>query len=81
MPHIILRLPAVLQQRGRSRSTHYLDIQQGLYTRPVSLGTRAVGWPDHEVTALNEARIAGLSDEEIRALVTRLEGARKSVSW
>jgi prophage regulatory protein len=40
-----------------------------------------VGWPDHEVTALNEARIAGLSDEEIRALVTRLEGARKSVSW
>lgn len=80
MSHTILRLPAVLRERGRSRSTHYLDIQQGLFTRPVSIGARAVGWPENEVAALNDARIAGKSDDEIRALVARLEAARKAVA-
>ena len=72
----ILRLPAVLDMRGRSRSAHYLDIQQRLFTRQVPIGVRAVGWPEHEVAALNAARIAGKSDEEIRALVLKLETAR-----
>jgi prophage regulatory protein len=80
MSHTILRLPAVLRERGRSRSTHYLDIQQGLFTRPVSIGARAVGWPEHEVATLNDARIAGKTDDEIRALVARLEAARKAVA-
>lgn len=76
--YAILRLPAVLQARGRSRSTHYLDIGQGLFTRPVSLGARSVGWPEHEVAALNEARIAGKSEAEIRSLVLSLEASRKT---
>ncbi len=73
----ILRLPTVLRVRGRSRSAHYLDIQQGLFTRPVPIGARAVGWPDYEVTALNAARIAGKSEDEIRCLVLELQNARK----
>lgn len=80
MSEYILRLPAVLQQRGRSRSTHYLDIKKGLFTHPVPIGERAVGWPDHEVTAINKARIAGMSEDDIRALVIRLEAARKQAS-
>lgn len=76
MQTTILRLPTVLRQRGRSRSAHYLDIQQGLFTRPVQIGFRAVGWPASEVATLNAARIAGKSDEEIRALVVKLEAAR-----
>ena len=76
----ILRLPTVLRERGRSRSSHYLDIQQGLFTPPVSIGLRAVGWPVNEVATLNAARIAGKSDEEIRALVLKLEAARKSAA-
>lgn len=76
----ILRLPAVLCERGRSRSAHYKDIQQGLFTRPVAIGLRAVGWPAAEVAALNAARIADKSDEEIRALVLKLEAARKAVA-
>lgn len=78
MQQIILRLPAVLGGRGRSRSAHYFDIQQGLFTRPVKIGARAVGWPANEVDALNAARIAGQSDTEIRELVRSLEAARKS---
>ena len=80
MAAIILRLPDVLRARGRSRSAHYLDVKQHLFTQPVSIGARAVGWPEHEVSALNAARIAGKSDEEIRALVAKLEAARKAAS-
>ena len=49
---------------------------KALWTKQVSLGPRCVGWPAHEVGALNAARIAGKSDVEIRALVTKLEAAR-----
>lgn len=75
---MILRLPAVKSQSGYSRSTIYLRISQGLWTKQVSLGPRCVGWPSSEVAALNAARIAGKPDEEIRALVAKLEAARKA---
>ena len=74
----ILRRSSVEWQSGYPRSTLYLRISQGLWTRPVKLGPRAVGWPAHEVTAINAARIAGQSDAEIRALVERLEAGRKA---
>jgi prophage regulatory protein len=80
MTHTILRLPAILTSTGLSRSTIYLRIAQGVYTKPVSLGGRAVGWPADEVVALNAARIAGKPDTEIRELVTQLEVARKAVA-
>lgn len=73
----ILRLPAVKAESGYSRSTIYLRISQGLWPKPVSLGPRCVGWPAHEVAAMNAARIAGKTDDEIRALVARLENERK----
>lgn len=80
MATTILRLNAVLRERGRSRSSHYQDIQQGLFTRPVAIGLRAVGWPVDELETLNAARIAGKSDQEIRDLVLKLEAARKAVA-
>jgi len=80
MTRTILRLPAVLRERGRSRSAHYLDIQEGLFPHPISIGARAVGWPSDEVAALNAARIAGKTDAQIRALVAELEAARKTAT-
>lgn len=74
----MLRIPAVLQRRGRSRSSHYADIKAGLFVKPVLIGMRATGTPDYEVDALIAARIAGKTDEEIRALVIRLEADRKA---
>lgn len=76
MPNTLLRLPAVKAQSGYSRSTIYLRISQGLWTRPVSLGARSVAWPEGDVAALNAARIAGHSDDDIRKLVQRLQAAR-----
>ncbi|MCK5681611.1 AlpA family phage regulatory protein [bacterium] len=77
MKYSIMRIPKVKSVSGLSRSTIYLRMTQGLWTKPVSLGPRAVGWPSDEVEAINAARIAGKSDEEIRTLVTKLEAARK----
>ena len=80
MTHTILRIPAAKTQSGYSRSTIYLRIAQGLWTRPVSLGPRAVGWPACEVDALNAARISGQTDDEIRALVESLHTKRKELT-
>ena len=76
----ILRRKQVQARIGLSRSTLYLRIAEGTFTKPVSLGARAVGWPAHEVAALNAARIAGKPDAEIRELVAKLEAARKAVA-
>lgn len=78
MTNKILRLPKVKSESGYSRSTIYLRIAQGLWPKQVTLGPRCVGWPAHEVEALNAARIAGKSDAEIRALVAKLQVARKA---
>ena len=77
----LFRLPSVLEKTGFARSTLYLRIDQGLFTAPVSLGTsHAVAWPASEVHAINSARIAGKSNDEIRALVVQLEAARKAAA-
>ena len=80
MLQTIHRLPAVKSESGLSRSTIYLRIAQGLWTKPVSLGARAVGWPSGDAAAINAARIAGKSDDEIRALVVKLETTRKTAA-
>jgi len=80
MVQTILRLPTVKSETGHSRSTIYLRIAQGLWPKPVSLGARSVGWPASEIASINAARIAGKSDDEIRALVVKLEAARKAAA-
>lgn len=69
----ILRMPAVKAETGwRSHASIYNAINAGLFTEPVKIGERSVGWPDDEVKALCAARIAGQSDDQIRELVNRL---------
>ena len=66
MTHSILRLPAVKSSTGLSRSTTYLRVAQGLFTKLINLGCRAI------------AHIAGKTNAEVRDLVARLEAARKT---
>ena len=77
MFHTILRFPTVVLQSGYSRSTIYLRISQGLWTKQISLGPRAIGWPANEIAELNLARISGKSDDEIRELVKSLHSKRQ----
>ena len=73
----ILRLPDVKRRRGhRADASVYNEIRAGLFTTGVAIGQRAKGWPDYEVDAINAARIAGKSDDEIRELVKALHAKR-----
>lgn len=72
----MLRRPAVELATGKSRTTIYREAQNGLFVRSVFLGGNIVGWPQHEVEAINGARMAGKSDEDIRRLVNELHKAR-----
>jgi len=49
MATTILRLPTVKARTGLSRSTIYLRISEGCFPKPVSLGSRAVGWIEDEI--------------------------------
>ncbi|AKH19897.1 helix-turn-helix transcriptional regulator [Sedimenticola thiotaurini] len=49
MTYSILRLPKVKARTGLSRSTIYLRISEGSFPKPISLGSRAVGWIEAEV--------------------------------
>ena len=80
MATTILRLPTVMALTGLSRSTIYLRISEGSFPKPVSLGARAVGWPEYEIAALNAARVAGKTNTEIRALVADLEADRAAAA-
>jgi prophage regulatory protein len=75
----IFRIPRVIEETGNSRSGLYAQIRDGLMVQPIRIGQRAVGIPSHEVAAINAARIAGLADEQIKALVQRLHAERTAV--
>lgn len=74
----LLKLPKVLELTASARSTIYKNIHAGLMSPPVRLGENSVAWPEHEITAINTARIAGKSDDEIRQLVAKLVADRKA---
>jgi prophage regulatory protein len=76
----ILRLPSVKAEMGhRSDASIYNAIRDGLFPVGVQIGQRARGWPDYEVTAINTARIAGKSEDEIRDLVKLLHSKRMAL--
>jgi prophage regulatory protein len=54
------------------------NIAKGLFPSPVKLGERLSVWLQSEVTAIMNARIAGISNDELKDLVKELEAARKS---
>ena len=77
----ILRMPAVKAETGhKSHASIYEAIKVGLFTKPVQIRQRSVGWPDYEVVAINAARIAGKSETEIRELVKRLHAKRTELA-
>ena len=53
-----IRRPAVENRTGLSRSTIYLLMQNGQFPKPVCIGGRAVAWPEADVEAWLNARLA-----------------------
>jgi len=77
-PKALLRRPAVQALTGLSRTTIYRRIKEELFIPPVDIGGNMVGWPAEEVDAINKARIAGKSDDDIKRLVEDLLSKRKN---
>lgn len=50
MPDRILRLPAVLERTGLSRSTLYRKIKAGTFPKQFAISTRCAGWREFSVT-------------------------------
>ena len=72
----LLRLPNVMGATGLSRAGVYAYVSKGLLPKAVKIGERASAWPECEIAAVNSARIAGKSDDDIRELVANLERQR-----
>jgi prophage regulatory protein len=58
MAYVLLRLPEVKRRVSLSRSEIYRRIAAGDFPQPVKLGERASAWPESEVSAWCQARIA-----------------------
>lgn len=71
-----LRLPDLIRRRRSSRSATYRHVSLGLLPPPVHIGPRTSVWPEHEIEAIDRARLAGASDDDVRRLVSDLIAAR-----
>jgi prophage regulatory protein len=74
----LLRMRQVQALTGDSRSAAFEKRKAGLLPDPISIGARAKAYPEHEILAINSARIAGATDDQIRDLVKRLHTDRKN---
>src|SRR5690348_625396 len=64
-----LRLPQVCERRGCSRAVVYRAIGAGVFPPPVRRGRRCSVWLQHEIDAVLAAEAAGMTPDDLRALV------------
>jgi prophage regulatory protein len=72
----LIKLPDVAAATALRPTSIYQAIKDGTLPPPLKLTTRSSAWVEHEIAAVNQARIAGRSDSEIRRLVAKLVAAR-----
>ena len=70
------RMADIVRMTGCSKAGIYLQIKNGTFPKQIQWGARAVRWDGGEVQAVWDARRAGKSAEEQRALVRQLHAAR-----
>jgi prophage regulatory protein len=57
-PHVLLRLPEVLQMTGLGRSQAYALVKAKRFPPPIKLSERSSAWVESEVSAWVAERIA-----------------------
>jgi len=57
---------------GNCKAKDYRNIQEGLLVPPVPIGKRAVAFVAREIAAVQQARIQGKPEAEIKKLVLQL---------
>lgn len=71
----LIRLPQVAAAMAQRTTAIYQDVKDGVLPRPIHKG-RSSFWVESEIAAVNAARIAGRTEDEIRALVSELVAQR-----
>ena len=74
--NVFMKFDKVTEVMAMSRSTLRLRVKQGLMTPPLRISDRCTVWPEHEISAINGARVAQKSNDEIRELVRQLQQER-----
>lgn len=72
----LLPLPQVQSRTSDCKAKIYVLIGEGRFPPPVKIDRKSV-WPEHEVEAVQVARVGGASDDELRALVKNLVAQRR----
>lgn len=75
---VMLRRQEVERRTGLGRSELYRQVALSVLPQPIRRGVRGVAWPAHEIDIVLEARMAGASNDELRAIVGRLHAERQA---
>ena len=73
---IFITLSEVLRRKGGGKSTLYAEIKKGYFPKPIKLGLRRIGWPEHEVDAVMQFFLRGETQNELKAFIKKLETNR-----
>jgi len=69
-------LTEVLRRKGGGKSSLYSAINAGDFPKPIKLGLRRIGWPQHEVDAVMQFLLRGETQTELKAFVKKIEAKR-----
>lgn len=76
-PIRVLRKTEVLTITGLSNTGIFELTKAGFFPTKIPISNRCIGYYEHEIHALINARAAGRSDKQIRELVTLMIAKRK----
>lgn len=74
----LMRLERVMERTGLTRSPIYMQMKDGIFPSSVKIDERACAWISTEIDAYVNARIAGKSNDELRALCLALKAKRSN---
>ena len=80
MTDSLIRIKKVEEKTGLKKSMVYDLISKGEFPTAIKIGERACAWIESETDAINAARIAGKSADEIRQLVKTLTAKRQQMA-
>lgn len=76
---VFLRVKDASQMSGVSVSGFYSRISGGVQTPGKPVSDRCKAWPEHELLALNAARLRGATTDELKELTQLLMELREKV--
>jgi len=80
MHESLIRRPKVEDKTGLKKSMLYDLMEKKEFPESIKIGERAVAWIESEIDAINAARMAGKSADEIRQLVKTLMAKRRQTA-